>query len=110
MRLPDSSLFIGSLGVIREGEVGYIVHPKAWGKGVAPEALVAFLPTYFEKYSTVEKLTGHVDSENVRSQRVLIRLGFEEKERHSIETVELGTRTEVVFEIERNQGLQLRVP
>jgi RimJ/RimL family protein N-acetyltransferase len=107
-RLANGALMIGSLGVMREGEIGYLVHPAAWAKGVAPEALTAVIPAYFERYLTEEKLTGHVDSENVRSQRVLIRLGFREVARKPIEMAEQGSRTEIIFELGREDGLRLK--
>ena|ERR1700759_886409 len=107
-RLSDGSLVIGSVGIMREGEIGYLVHPAAWANGVAPEALSAVIPAYFETHLAERKLIGHVDSENVRSQRVLIRLGFAEVGRNPVETVELGSRTEAIFEIGREDGLRLK--
>jgi RimJ/RimL family protein N-acetyltransferase len=107
-KLSDGSLMIGSFGVMREGEIGYLVHPAAWAKGVAPEALTAMIPTYFETYSAQEKLIGYVDSENVRSQRVMIRLGFKEVGREQMEMVELGLRTEIIYELSRDNGLKLK--
>jgi RimJ/RimL family protein N-acetyltransferase len=96
---------IGSLGVMREGEIGYLVHPAAWGKGVAPEAIRGLLRKYFEKYPDQEELRAHVDLENQRSMKVLERLGFKEAERRAIEMVELGKRTEVIFSIGRKMDL-----
>jgi RimJ/RimL family protein N-acetyltransferase len=101
----NEHLMIGSLGVMREGEIGYLVHPAAWGKGVAPEAVKALVVKYFEKYPDQEELTAHCDTENQRSVRVLEKLGFKEVDKQPIDMVELGMRMEIVLKLARTVAL-----
>src|ERR1700753_26643 len=74
-KLPDGRLVIGTLGLVRDGEVGYMMHPAAWGKGVAPEAVKAGLAYYFDEHPQEVSLQAHVDDTNERSMRMLQRMG-----------------------------------
>ncbi|KAF2665830.1 acyl-CoA N-acyltransferase [Microthyrium microscopicum] len=100
--LPNGNYFIGSLGFPRKDEIGYLVHPAVWGKGVAPEAIKAALTVYFDKYKDVMEASAHTDEENGQSRRVVEKLGFKLTDyKGSYETSYLGKRTEVVYVIER---------
>lgn len=100
-------LAVGSIGIMRAGEIGYMIHPDSWGLGIAPEALQAIIPAYFDLFPEEAKLTAHVDDQNERSISVLKRLGFKEVGRGPVEMVEMGKRTEVIFEIVAEVGLKL---
>lgn len=67
---------IGKAGCWRPAEVGFLLHPDAWGQGIAREALAAVLPLCFAKFADVPALTAECDPRNLRSARLLEGLGF----------------------------------
>ncbi|MFN5081650.1 MAG: GNAT family N-acetyltransferase [Brevundimonas sp.] len=67
---------IGKAGFYRWPEVGFILAPKAWGRGLAREAVGAAVDHVFREGLT-EVATADVDPENLPSIRLLERLGFE---------------------------------
>lgn len=72
------------LGVIGLGEeMGYWLAAEAWGRGLATEAARAVLAVHFAEPGAADVASGWFDG-NERSERVLLKLGFEE--------VGLGTR------------------
>jgi RimJ/RimL family protein N-acetyltransferase len=68
---------IGKAGFYRFPEVGYILHPDAWGCGFASEALCAVLDRGFATHG-LQAISADVDPRNERSLRLLGRLGFHE--------------------------------
>jgi len=62
---------IGSWGDAGEREVTYWIGRSYWGKGIATEALGAFLAVERSR-----PLRAHVASDNVGSRRVLEKCGF----------------------------------
>jgi RimJ/RimL family protein N-acetyltransferase len=66
---------IGKLGCWRLPEIGYIIAPAYWGRGLASEALRAFLPHVFGR-PDVDRLTADVDPRNQRSLALLEHHGF----------------------------------
>jgi RimJ/RimL family protein N-acetyltransferase len=66
---------VGKAGCWRLPEVGYILHPDLWGRGLAREALEAAIAHVFAHFE-VPALTADVDPRNVRSIALLERLGF----------------------------------
>ncbi len=79
---------IGKAGCWRLGEIGFILHPDHWGKGLATEALGAVIPHVFETLP-IDKLEADVDPRNAASLKVLAHFGFVEVGRAS-RTVLLG--------------------
>lgn len=73
---------IGKAGCWRVPEIGFILHPDYWGRGLAREALEAIIPTLFERFS-VPAITADVDPRNLASLALLKGLGFEETGRAS---------------------------
>lgn len=73
---------IGKAGLYRFPEVGFILHPDAWGKGYASEALRPVLDRAFAVHRLLEVIAD-VDPRNSASLRLLERLGFEETGRAS---------------------------
>ena len=71
---------IGKAGCWRVPEIGYILHPDAWGQGLAREALSAVIPEVFAHFP-IDAITGDVDPRNVASLKLLARLGFVETHR-----------------------------
>lgn len=68
---------IGKAGFYRLPEIGYILHPDAWGRGLGREALEAVIAHTFSARPEISELTADVDPGNVRSLRLLEGLGFE---------------------------------
>lgn len=66
---------IGKAGFWRLPDVGYILHPDVWGRGLAAEALDAAIDHVF-RTRDIETLTADVDPDNAASIRLLERLGF----------------------------------
>lgn len=66
---------IGKAGFFELPEVGYILHPDFWGRGLATEAVGAAVDHVFATRD-IETLTADVDPENAGSIRLLERLGF----------------------------------
>ncbi len=66
---------IGTAGGGILPEVGYILHPDHWGKGLAYEAMVAVIAHTFDKHP-VDHLMADVDPRNAASIKLLKRLGF----------------------------------
>jgi RimJ/RimL family protein N-acetyltransferase len=73
--LCDESVAGYVLSFIRKSngkrEVGYWLGQDFWGKGVATAALTEFL-----REETTRPLSAHTTTENVGSQRVLLKCGF----------------------------------
>jgi ribosomal-protein-alanine N-acetyltransferase len=68
---------IGKAGCHRLPEIGFILDPDCWGKGLAREALEAVIPHIFAT-RPVDALIADVDPRNQASLGLLKRLGFQE--------------------------------
>jgi len=73
---------IGKAGFWRPPEIGYILHPDYWGKGLASEAVQAVLSHAFGPMA-LQCVTADVDPRNQASLRLLARHGFIETRRAS---------------------------
>ena len=79
--LKDSPEMIGQIGFWRNepanhrGEVGYMLRPQYFGKGIASEALAAVLKYGFNKMN-FHSIKGGVAPENAASIHVLEKAGF----------------------------------
>lgn len=71
---------IGNIGIWNMPEIGFILHPDAWGRGLATEAATAFLAYAFATYP-IEAVTADVDPRNAASLGLLQKLGFVETSR-----------------------------
>jgi [ribosomal protein S5]-alanine N-acetyltransferase len=79
--LKDDPALIGTIGFYRlkpehhRGEVGYLLAPDHWGRGLMSEALNAAVACGFERFRfhSIEAVT---DPRNTRSRRLLERNGF----------------------------------
>ncbi|MBQ9132339.1 MAG: GNAT family N-acetyltransferase [Clostridia bacterium] len=56
-------------------EVGYVLNPEYWGKGIAPEALSRVLRFGFEELK-LHRIEARFISENKRSRRVMEKVGM----------------------------------
>ena len=68
---------IGKAGLFEFPEIGFILHPDAWGKGYAAEALGPVLDRAFSIHR-LPHVEADVDPRNEASLRLLQRLGFAE--------------------------------
>ncbi len=71
---------IGKMGAYRLPEFGFILAREHWGKGLASEALAAFV-AYRRGADPGGKLTADVDPRNKSSIKLLKRAGFTETHR-----------------------------
>lgn len=73
---------LGKVGCWRLPEVGFILAPDCWGKGIASEALGAYLE-HRRAIGAPTVISADVDPRNVRSLALLERHGFVETSRAS---------------------------
>ncbi|HZG44735.1 MAG TPA: GNAT family N-acetyltransferase [Allosphingosinicella sp.] len=71
---------IGKAGCYQLPEIGYILHPDCWGRGLATEALTAVIAHVFERHP-IPALRADIDPRNTASIRLLTKLGFVESGR-----------------------------
>jgi RimJ/RimL family protein N-acetyltransferase len=71
---------IGKAGAWQSLELGYILHPDHWGKGLAHEALTALIPHLFGAHDAAQ-ITAETDPRNAPSIALLTRFGFHETHR-----------------------------
>jgi len=79
---------IGKAGFWRMPEVGYLLHPDYWRRGLGQEALQALIQYGFEQRG-LDKITADVDPNNAASLAMLKKLGFVETGRQK-NTLEIG--------------------
>jgi [ribosomal protein S5]-alanine N-acetyltransferase len=68
----------GKVGAYKLPEFGYILHPDFWGRGIATEALSAFLGHIWRTRPDIAALTADIDPRNTASIRLVEKLGFHE--------------------------------
>ena len=68
---------VGKAGVWQIPEIGIILHPDSWGRGIAREALTAIIAYLWETTDT-PRLTVDIDPRNDRSLALFEGLGFVE--------------------------------
>jgi ribosomal-protein-alanine N-acetyltransferase len=77
----DADKAIGTIGFWRldkpnhRAEIGYMLHPDEWGKGLASEAMHAVLPYAFETLH-FHSIEANVNPLNEASKNLLLKLGF----------------------------------
>ena len=72
---------IGKAGAWQVPEIGFLLHPDHWGKGLALEAMTAVIAHLEAVFSALPQLTAEVDPRNAASLRLLAKLGFQETHR-----------------------------
>lgn len=73
---------IGKAGLYRFPDIGYILDPAFWGRGLATEALRVVIARAFEVHG-LPRIQADVDPRNAASLRLLARLGFRETHRQA---------------------------
>ena len=71
---------IGTAGMHKTDEVGFLLHPTYWRKGIVSEAMNAIIP-YLFAITDHARLTADADPRNEASVGLLKSLGFEETHR-----------------------------
>jgi [ribosomal protein S5]-alanine N-acetyltransferase len=72
---------IGKAGAWQLPEVGFLLDPAEWGKGLANEAMLAVIASLEVEFPDLRELTAEVDPRNSASLRLLAKLGFRETHR-----------------------------
>ena len=73
---------IGKLGCWQLPEIGFLLDPAVWGRGLASEAMAAFLDRR-RRIGSPERIPADVDPRNTASLRLLRKHGFVETGRAS---------------------------
>lgn len=71
---------IGTAGMHKTDEVGFLLHPDYWRQGIVSEAMHAIIPYLFEVTDHAQ-LTADADPRNEASVGILKSLGFQETHR-----------------------------
>ncbi|MEJ8560364.1 GNAT family N-acetyltransferase [Yoonia sp. GPGPB17] len=71
---------IGTAGMHKTDEVGFLLHPDFWRQGIVTEAMNAIIPYLFEVTDHTQ-LTAEADPRNAASVELLKSLGFQETHR-----------------------------
>lgn len=95
-------------------KVGYLIHPKYWGKGFASEALRAVVDAVFEHFPAssesergLDYVEGWIDVGNAASRRVLEKCGFTLCEEMDAPPDAPGYVTRVAVLRRAREGMQL---
>jgi [ribosomal protein S5]-alanine N-acetyltransferase len=86
--VEHKGIVIGKAGCWRMPEIGFILHPDYWGRGLAREAVGAVVDHVFA-YFDVPTIIADVDPRNRASLALLDRLGFVETHR-AARTIQVG--------------------
>jgi [ribosomal protein S5]-alanine N-acetyltransferase len=99
---------IGKIGAYRLPDFGYILAPAYWGRGLASEAMTAFLAHVFNR-PDVARLTVDIDPRNHGSLRLVKRHGFIETGRASgTWTTHIGLCDSIYLALEKADYLARR--
>lgn len=80
--LTEPAVLIGTICYWRmhpehyRAEVGYVLHPGYWNRGIMKEALLAVIGYGFETMN-LHSIEAHINPENIASGKVLEKTGFE---------------------------------
>jgi ribosomal-protein-alanine N-acetyltransferase len=108
--LIGSCGFYGWSKTSRRAEIGYDLDPAHWGKGLMTEALRAVLGYGFEVMA-LNRIQAIIDCENVRSIRLVQRLGFQQEGVLRQNSVFRGEfRDEACFSLLREERINAGIP
>lgn len=93
--LEHQGVVVGKLGAWRLPEVGFFLRRDCWGRGLAGEALTAFIS--YARDTGIECLTADVDPRNAACLRLLARCGFHETGRKAATYFVDGRACDSVF-------------
>ena len=81
IQIKENSKMVGTVGFVKwdkenkTGEIGYALSQEYWGKGIITEAVKEIVKFGFDKME-LKKITAHCISENLASEKVLLKSGF----------------------------------
>ena len=108
----ESGKMIGTCGFTeiyereKRAEVGYVIAPSFQRKGYAPEALEKVMDYGFRTLG-LEKLSARFMSDNLASEKVLLRLGFRDDTRRKESIVKRGKKQIILtYSLEKSEYLQ----
>lgn len=78
--IEQGGAVIGKAGCWRMPEIGFILHPDFWRRGLMREAVGALVDHVFARFD-IPAILADVDPRNIASLRLLEGLGFEETHR-----------------------------
>lgn len=95
---------IGGMGTVN-GEIGFILHPLYWRKGIASEAMERFLKHFWETRPEVGSIKADVDPRNDASLGLLVKFGFVEtgRESNTFQT-HMGSCDSIYLRLERSKS------
>jgi RimJ/RimL family protein N-acetyltransferase len=105
--LSDGRPIIGSIGTaFSADEVGYMLHPTVWGRGIAVEVLKVFVPAMFAHVGEgMKKVVARTEAKNARSNGLLKKLGFKDVGVEDFGTDPIrGSRSIVIYELSREEA------
>lgn len=73
------SVFPGSGDERCRADIGYALAFEFWGQGIASEAVKIAIPQVFKDFPEVLRLQAYASAENIASQRVLEKVGFQKE-------------------------------
>ena len=98
----NDNTYIGNceLNIVEEDKksayIGYFIDPKYWGNGYATEASTEMIKFGFEQLN-LNKIIGRCKKENIRSKKVLEKLGFKYEKTVNFKSSHLSSNVEVVY-------------
>lgn len=94
---------VGTAGFWRDAEIGYILHPTVWGKGMGAELLKRLIDYGFGPLG-FDRITAETDPDNAVSNHMLTAAGFQETGRAE-RTLRVGDRWvgSIYFELTRDE-------
>ena len=91
---------IGAVGLWDDPvETGYFLDPAFWGRGLATEAMAAFLPQMIQRFELTEVMADHC-SDNPASGAVLRKLGFRKIAEGMGDSLERGPMPIAIYRFE----------
>lgn len=101
-RKPDKSL-----AKLNQREIGYVLHPKYWGRGIIPEAVNRLLKYAFDELDLDLIWSGHFDF-NHNSKRVIDKCGFKYKfqEKKTLQLLDNKEVTMLYYSISKSDYIE----
>lgn len=81
--LEHKGRVIGKAGAWALPEIGFLLHPDYWRRGLLSEAMAVLLPHLFAAHPQIDRLTAEADPRNAASLGLLQKFGFRETHRES---------------------------
>ena len=91
---------VGAIGIWDNPvEIGYFLDPAVWGRGIATEAMAAFLPQMITRFGLTDVIADHC-TDNPASGAVLRKLGFRQTGEGMGESLERGPVPIAIYRLE----------